>query len=766
MLFKQPTGAELTVNSAITAFPLARPRAITQDRQASENDTPSAKRILEEPRESQRRLHRAIAPVVLIYLAAGALWIFLSDRIVAWVGYADVTWVQTGKGWFYVLATGALLYGMIWRLLVRHARQVASEQTDRDALLERYRLLADNSTDVIWTMSLDGRFTYVSPAVVELRGYAPEEVLEQTMTDAICEESLSRVVPALAEAMERATKGEKPLTVPMEVEQPRKDGTTVWTEVTARLTTDSSGQPNGVIGVSRDVGERRRAEAALRASDERFRLSALSAGDLIYERDLLTGEAVFYSDIDARQGYAPGEYPRGLDGWLEHMHPDDTNRVIEIFGQAGREHRKYEASYRLRRKNGEYTEWIDRAIFQYDDDGNAVKIVGAAADVTDTRRAERENAALQEQLQQAMKMEAIGRLAGGVAHDFNNLLTAIMGNVELARDDVPAGGPVDECFEEIAKAARTAADLTRQLLAFSRKQVIAPRVLDLNDLIEGTRRLLVRVLGEDIQLLMRLDAQPSTIKADPGQLEQVLVNLAVNARDAMPGGGTLRLETKLGKLEERNCVVLSVIDTGVGMDESVKAHLFEPFFTTKPRGKGTGLGLATSYGAIKQIDGAIEVESAPGKGSTFRLLLPVTEEAAATLEHAQSGPPVPRGTETVLLVEDELLVRNLTKRMLDKLGYRVLQAGDGTEALAVARSHDGPIHVLLTDVVMPGMNGRELAEQLRAVRSETKVLFASGYAEDVIVHRGALDEGIDFLPKPFSIDALAKALRNALEAQA
>ena len=395
-------------------------------------------------------------------------------------------------------------------------------------------------------------------------------------------------------------------------------------------------------------------------------------------------------------------------------------------------------------------------------------------DITDRKRTEAEKEKLQGQLQQAMKMEAVGRLAGGVAHDFNNLLTAIIGNVSLAQSKLSPSDPVMGVLMETNKAADRAAALVKQLLAFSRKQIIEPKVLNLNSLIADLNAMLVRLIREDIRIQFLPGNNLGAVKVDPGHFQQILVNLVVNARDAMAGSGEILIETSNVDLDDGYCagrsylkpgrfVMITVSDTGHGMSEEVKAHIFEPFFTTKGKGRGTGLGLATTYGAVKQAGGSIEVYSEVGIGTTFKIFLPRVEgeasrQAIGSQPHSFSG-----GTETVLLVEDDDIVRNLCVRVLEELGYRVLRASNGTEAIALSRKHGDRIDLLMTDVVMPGMNGGELATQLILHHPEMKILFTSGYTEDVIVHHGVLDDGVSFIGKPYSPTALAMKIREVLE---
>ncbi len=403
-----------------------------------------------------------------------------------------------------------------------------------------------------------------------------------------------------------------------------------------------------------------------------------------------------------------------------------------------------------------------------DEDGDET-LLGTVFDVTERRR-------LEEQLLQSQKMEAVGRLAGGIAHDFNNLLTAIAGYSDLLLSELPANDARRESAVEIREAGRRAAGLTQQLLAFSRRQVLEPRVLDLNAVIAGMEKMLRRVIGEDIELTTALDPDLWRTMADPGQIEQAIVNLAVNARDAMPRGGQLTLETGNVTLDDQFAstyatvqpgphVMLAVSDTGIGMDAALQSRLFEPFFTTKERGKGTGLGLSTTYGIVKQSGGSIWVYSEPGVGTTFKIYLPRCEEPLAESE----APPPPlttrQGTETVLLVEDEAEVRRLVERLLRMQGYTVLSAPSPAEAISAARAA-GRIDLLVTDVIMPGMNGREMASVLAAERPRMRVLYMSGYTDAAIAQQGILEPGTAFLSKPFTPDVLARKVREVLDGPA
>jgi signal transduction histidine kinase/CheY-like chemotaxis protein len=401
-------------------------------------------------------------------------------------------------------------------------------------------------------------------------------------------------------------------------------------------------------------------------------------------------------------------------------------------------------------------------------------LVGVGIDITERKHAEAKHAKLHEQFAQAQKMESVGRLAGGVAHDFNNLLMGIMGYTQLCMDKIALDHPIREYLAEITHDAERSAEITRQLLAFARKQTIAPRVLDLNDAVAGMLKLLQRLIGEDIKLAWRPGVGVRPVKLDPSQVDQILANLCVNARDAIDGVGNITLETKSMTIDADYCatrpeaipgayVSLAVSDDGCGMDKETLVQVFEPFFTTKGLGKGTGLGLATVYGIVKQNHGFINVYSEPGQGTTFRIYLPQVVAADAIQAASATAAKPLRGTETVLLVEDEKSIRNTMDLFLKDCGYTVLVAEDPKKALNLAGMHPGEIHLLITDVIMPDMSGRDLANLLLARRPTIKRLFISGFTADVIAQRGVLDDGVNFLSKPFGRDVLVRKVREVLE---
>ena len=516
--------------------------------------------------------------------------------------------------------------------------------------------------------------------------------------------------------------------------------------------------------LERSLAEVRRAEEKLRESEQRYRSLVNLSPDGIWVHRY--GEVLFANAAAAALFGA--EDPQALVGrqTLDFIAPEFREMVWERMrrGQEEREPQPLIEEKLLRLDGTEFYADVCAVPIEWEG-APAVQVI--IRDSTPRKQ-------MEERLLQAQKMEVVGRLAGGIAHDFNNILTAMTGYATFALEALPPGDPVRADVEQVIQSAQRAANLTRQLLLFSRRQIIEQRVINLNDLILNLDKMLRRLIGEDVELVTILGEGLARVKADPGQIEQVIVNLAVNARDAMPDGGKLILETANAALdaeyarrhpgmEPGDYVMLAVTDTGVGMTDEVKAHLFEPFFTTKEPGKGTGLGLATVYGIVKQHGGNIYCESEPGKGTTFRIYLPAVEAEAERLPRMDEEGIVPRGTETVLVVEDEAMVRDILTRTLREQGYRVLEAMDGEQALRVASEYAGEIHLLVTDVVMPQMNGQELSERLAAVRPGIKTLFVSGYTDNAIVRKGILKPGIVFLQKPFTAAALARKVRQVLD---
>jgi two-component system cell cycle sensor histidine kinase/response regulator CckA len=512
---------------------------------------------------------------------------------------------------------------------------------------------------------------------------------------------------------------------------------------------------------------RRLAERALGESEQRYRRIIETTNEGLWLVDTASRVTFANARFAAMLGYETGEMTGRLV--IDFVH-DESRAVFS----RNLEHRQPgvagQVEVRLRRKDGaDLWGLLDSAPI-LDSSGGYEGALGMVMDVTLRKR-------LEEQLRHAQKMEAVGSLAGGVAHDFNNLLSVILSYTDVVLDALKLGDPIRAELEEVRRAGLRAGELTRQLLAFSRQQVLQPRVLDLNQIVTGMEKMLRRILGEDIALSLLTSQSLGKVHADPGQVEQIIMNLIVNARDAMSeGGGNVTIETADAELDAAYAsahhdvnpgpyVMVAVTDTGLGMDVATQARIFEPFFTTKERGKGTGLGLSMVFGIVKQSGGHIWVYSEPGKGTTFKIYLPRTDAAAEPHYSSIPAPTTLRGTETILLVEDEEQVRVMMRSILRRLGYNVLEAQNGGEGFLICEKYSAKIHLLLTDVVMPRMSGRELAERLAPMRPEMKVLYVSGYTENAVVHHGVLDSGVAFLQKPITPDALARKVREVLDQQ-
>jgi two-component system cell cycle sensor histidine kinase/response regulator CckA len=538
-----------------------------------------------------------------------------------------------------------------------------------------------------------------------------------------------------------------------------------------RLAERVGNQIAGAIANAQLFAEHKRAEKALLESEEGYRTAIENSNDgVAIDKD---GLHLFVNKKFLELfGY---NYPEEVIGkhLILTVHPDDKDRVKEINLKRQRGEdvpSRYE--FKGIRKDGEII-YIEASATKTTYHGGTVSLA-YLRDITERKRAEEEMAILQEQFRQSQKMEAIGQLAGGIAHDFNNILTIIKGYSQLSLSELKENDPLRENIKEIQKASERAANLTRQLLAFGRRQVMDVKVLDLNTVLGDLDKMLHRIIGEDIELIRLLAENLGRVKVDPGQIEQVIMNLAVNARDAMPRGGKLTIETANVELDGKyalkhigvkpgHYVMLSVSDTGCGMTPEVKDRVFEPFFTTKERGKGTGLGLSTVYGIVKQSNGNIWVYSEPGKGTTFKIYLPRVDETQEASKENEVKEEITAGRENVLIVEDDESVRKMAVLVLEKKGYTVLEAKDGNEALLLCKARKEPIHLILTDVVMPGMSGRQLVDGLRKVHQEIKALYMSGYTDNAIVHHGVLKKGMNFIQKPFTIDGLASKVREVLD---
>ena len=528
----------------------------------------------------------------------------------------------------------------------------------------------------------------------------------------------------------------------------------------------ADGTVEGFVGVITDITKRKEAESSLRETSARLELAQSAGGIMIWEWEPDTGRGSSTPEFCALYGLPPGTPPPNFEEWLAFVHPDDRDRVLEDLAAALDGERPYETEHRVVWPDGSIHWMASRGRVLSPQSGRPRRFVGITFDVTRRREAEL-------QLRQLDRLETVARLAGGVAHEANNQMTVVAGAATfiLRRDDLPDA--VREDAEHIRQAAERTATITQQLLAFSRRQVLQPRVLDLHAAIRGFAAIIRRTVGEDIRLEFELAPTLGRVRMDEGPLQQVLLNLTLNARDAMPGGGTLTLAARQVDLESSvtdshgvrirrgQYVELSVRDTGVGMDERTLEHVFEPFFTTKGVGRGTGLGLSTVYGIVKQSSGYVFVDSAVGQGTTIRILLPVAEDPPSP-DQRSPGPGASGSGETVLVVDDEPVVRAMMTRSLREAGYLVLEAENGPSAIAVAAQHPGPIDALVTDLAMPGMRGRELARTLATARHGLRVLFVSGFAGDEVERLGLLEAGRPFLSKPYSPEMLVERVRELL----
>ena len=632
---------------------------------------------------------------------------------------------------------------------------------------QRYRDLLDDVPAVVYTHDFEGNFTSLNRAGERLSGYTREEAARLNIREILAPEYLE-----LAMQMIRAKLAGSQGSL-YEVEIITKDRRRVRLELTTRIRYQEE-KPHCVLGIAHDITERKRAEEALRASEQRFRIAAEQSSDLIYEWDARTGRIEYHTPIERLYERTVRQPPESVEDWARRIYHEDQERVIAASRRELEMGEPFNEEYRFLASDGTWRHFSHRAIPILDQSGRVSRTIGLITDITQKKHAEQEREKLQAQLTQAQRLEAVGRLAGGIAHDFNNLLTVINGYSALILNKLHERDPIQHGVLEIKKAGERAAALTQQLLAFSRRQILQPKVLNLNAVVSGIETMMRRLVGEDVSLTTQLDPALGFVTADAGQLEQVLMNLVVNARDAMPDGGRLVIKTSNVEVDQAFAgqhpeartgphVLLSVSDTGKGMSEEDKARIFEPFFTTKKEGEGTGLGLSTVYGIMKQSGGWVSVSSKANNGSTFQVYLPRIEGSPGEAPTQKAVEVDPRGTETILVVEDQEDVRRLTCEILAGFGYKVIEAGSGDEALELCGQTDAVISLVLTDVVMPGMSGPELVDKLAALRRPIKVLYASGYTESVIVHHGVEKPGLAYIAKPFTPDGLGAKVREVLD---
>ena len=669
----------------------------------------------------------------------------------------------------------------LWPILTPDGDVVGVEGVTRDiterkqaeellrASEQRYRSLFGSANDGIILHDLEGRILETNSIVSERLGYSSEELLGMNVSDIRVSEA-SALYP---EHMDEVRKRGRAL---FETTHLRRDGSTMPVEVSSRLTEDAGREV--VLSISRDVTERRQAEEALARSEEHFRALIENSSDLVA---VIDGAGVFQfqsPSSDAILGYRPEELI-GRSAF-DFIHPDDMATTQRAFAELMREQRDPSRIVELRfhHKDGSWRTLEVMGTGLVEPTGELTCVLNSR-DISERKQAEEALKESEEQLRQAQKMEVVGQLAGGIAHDFNNLLTAIIGNSSLALATMAPEDPNRELIADVKEVGQRAAALTRQILAFSRRQMLKPQILCLNTVILDMEPLLRRTLGEDVELQFSLASDAKESEIDPHQIGQVLLNLVLNARDAMPEGGRLVIETANARLEGAYChthpgvkaggyVMLAVSDTGCGMDTETQAHIFEPFFTTKEVGKGTGLGLSSAFGIVKQSGGSISVYSEPGEGSTFRVYLPVAQASVAPVAESAEGQDESRpGYERILVVEDESSVRELVVRVLSHSGYRVMAAGSAQEVEAVLEKGEPVPDLLLTDVVLPGgKSGRQVAETLATRYPDLPTIFMSGYTRDSVVRDGRLDPDIEFLEKPFMPETLLRKVREVLDAGA
>ena len=639
-------------------------------------------------------------------------------------------------------------------------RQLLIRSRELQHTVSLLRGITEGTTDAVFVKDLQGRYLMINSAGAAFAGKSVEEILGKTDADlfpdsaeVIMERDRHVLLQGVTQTFEESGTSNGVSRVYLSTKGPYRD---------------AHGEIIGLLGVARDITERKRAEEEMRQSQQKLRIHFEHTPLAVVEWDLDFRVAAWNPSAERIFGYARqealGQHARFIVPPQYREHVDQVWQAL--LKQAGG----------TRSTNDNVTkdgrsiscEWYNTPLI--DDSGRVLGVASLVQDVT-------ERVALEERLRQSQKMEAVGRLAGGVAHDFNNLLTVILGYSQILADGLPQGSRMAENTAQIKSAADRAAGITRQLLAFSRKTVLSPRIINLNDVVLNLDSLLRRLIGENIEVRTLPATDLGSVKADPSQIEQVLMNLALNARDAMPRGGTVSFETANVTLdgsyardhqsvEPGSYVMLAVSDTGEGMTPETQARIFEPFYTTKEVGKGTGLGLSMVYGIVKQSGGYIWVYSEPDRGTTFKIYLPRVDQPAELMSGDHRSPKVQRGTETILLVEDDEQLRLLSSSVLAHCGYNVLVASTPEEALAICRSASHDIRLLVTDVVMPRMNGRQLAEQVQRIRPGMRVLYISGYTSDAIVHYGVLDPGLWFLPKPYTLSSLIAKVRQVLDSAA
>ena len=640
----------------------------------------------------------------------------------------------------------------------RVAHQMSRLQQQRQASDARYRALMENARDAISLVTPDGIILECNEALTAIMGYTREETVGRSIRDF--------AAPGHEDANDqryRRNVAEGGTSAPV-YPLLRKDGTVAWMEW-SNAPVDLDGE-TVIVSIGRDTTADVEAARALEASEAKYRSLIDNIPDVVWSATLDSQTTFLSSKVESILGYTAEEVTSTPDFWMDSIHPDDKLLVESNFASVREKGVAYDHQYRIRHRDGSWR-WVRSHATRTTQADGSVTVDGILSDITQLKR-------LEDQMRQVQKLEAVGQLTGGVAHDFNNILAAIIAYASFLTTDLAEHDPRRDDAQQILDSARRGASLTRQLLAFSRKQVLEPTVIDPNGLVVGVEKMLRRLIGEDVDLVVNGAPDLGRVRADAGQLEQVIMNLVVNSRDAMPTGGRLTIETANVELGTGHSsadglaapglyVMIAVSDTGCGMDEATRARIFEPFFTPKEVGRGTGLGLSTCYGIVKQSGGFIYAYSEPGQGTTMKVYLPRVDAESATPAARRGGAQELRGTETVLLIEDDARLRKAVARMLGEFGYTVVTARDGVDALEVAQGLTRPVQLLLSDVIMPGMTGPEAVVQLEGTLGAPKALFMSGYTDHAVLRNGALQEGLNFIQKPFAPEALARKVREVLD---
>lgn len=712
-----------------------------------------------------------------IWVSPIRLWLF---AILVHVIMMAAQFLIPNYGWEVLRRVGpsVLLFYPLAFLLIAQVFLDGERRRIADAALreseQKYRDLVENANSSILRMDIMGTITFLNEFACRFFGYSRQDLIGQKVPHEILPlrtqagKNLPEMIHDIAIHPEQYTSNE--------IENICKDGTRVWIAWANKPILDEHGQCVEILCVGNDITERKRAEEALKESESRWQFALEGARDGVWDWNVQTNKLYFSKRWKEMLGFEEDEIKDSLEEWEKRVHPDDlASCYVELNRHLKGETPFYQDEYRMFCKDGTCKWILDRGkVIQWTAEGVPVRFLGTHTDISDRKQAEAEREKLEGQLLQSQKMEAVGQLAGGVAHDFNNLLQIILGNVDMIikelGQDLPSGGPLDD----VRMAAERAADLTHQLLAFSRRQVIQPVTLDLNDLIQGMLKMIRRLIGEHIDLRFWPEHNLGPVQADRGQIEQIVMNLCVNAHDAMPKGGTLTIVTRSVAIDSNYCddhpwasegryALMSVTDTGIGMDEITRMRVFEPFFTTKSMGHGTGLGLATVYGIVKHHNGFIHVYSEPGKGTEFKIYLPVVDSPLEEVRIMEERGTL-NGTETILVAEDEDMVRELAVRLLEDAGYIVHAAYDGEEAVRIFRENANSIDLALLDVMMPRISGREVMERIKAMSPQMRFLFCSGYSENVIHTDFVVEEGVHIITKPYRREGLLRAIREVLDA--